>query len=137
MRSLFGWGLAAMLSVALAACAGTRPPEYDSGLETVVQRTLPMPPPEIAACLARNDNRISYPRGYSPQLTLRTRENGRIILEQWFYVSRNGQWITSFELRPEGAGATEVRVRMPTALTVSWNYARAAQQLVDLCTAAQ
>jgi hypothetical protein len=30
-----------------------------------------------------------------------------------------------------------VRVRMPTALTVSWNYARAAQQLVDLCTAAQ
>jgi hypothetical protein len=121
-------------SVGLGACAVPRPASYASDLDTVASTSSTLSPPEVAACLRRNDNRVSYPQGNAPQVTLQSRDGAGLIVEQWFQLNRHGQWITSFELQPISAG-TGLRVRMPTGLAIAQAYARAARDLLALCSA--
>jgi hypothetical protein len=120
-------------SVGLGACAVPRPHSHESDLDTVASASSTLSPPEVAACLRRNDNRVSYPQGNAPQVTLRSRDGAGLIVEQWFQLNRHGQWITSFELQPVAAG-TDMRVRMPTELAIAQAYARAARDLMALCS---
>ncbi len=122
-----------LLATELTACSTLEPGRFESGLEVVVQRVLVAAPFDVAACLEANEGRVSYPRGLSPQFTTRSIDGPVVRVDQWFFIHRAGGWTTSFTLRPAAGGGTDVQVRMPTELTVARLYAKAANELVDLC----
>lgn len=123
---------AVIASAVLTGCAVTPYGEATGELDVVAQRQIAADPSAIAACLVRNEQRVAYPSGVSPYATTRAVIGEGMRVEQWFFLRRNAYWNTTFELQP-AAGGTEVRVRMPSELTLARGYTRAAAQLIDYC----
>jgi hypothetical protein len=131
---------ATCLALILGACA--LPPNATStdeaanyGLSVAAELRVPGTQQEVAACLRRRENSASYPQGVSPGFSSTRIESGTVRLTQWFYLKHGMTWTTQFVLRAGGDGVTDVQIVLPTELTASQGYRRAALELVGHCQA--
>ncbi len=130
-----GWMLAALGALATGCTGGGLPGPFD-GPDTVVLRRMPAAPQAVADCLRTQTARVAYPQDVAPYATAVVTVPEGLVVEQWFSLGVDAQWVTRYRLRPVAGGRTDVRVTMDLALPVAHGYARAAAELVDWCATA-